>query len=122
MSDDREGGGFLGGFLLGALVGAGLGLLLAPRAGEETRQIIAEKSDDLLSHADQWRSQADQAKAALREVADDFVSRARLVIDEQREALRQAFEEGRQAAEQAAADLQARIHEARQTPPEGPKA
>ncbi|MBI2912082.1 MAG: YtxH domain-containing protein [Chloroflexi bacterium] len=121
MSNDKEGGGFMGGFLLGALVGAGVGLLLAPRPGEETRQILAEKSDEILSHADQWRSQAEQAKAALREVADEFVGRARVVIDEQREALRAAFEEGRQAAEQAAAELQARIHESRQAPADSPK-
>lgn len=115
MSDKNEGGGFMGGFLLGALLGAGLGLLLAPRPGEETRQILAEKGDELLSHADQWRAQADQVKAAIGEVADEFVTRARGVIEEQREALRDAFAEGRQAAEQAAADLQARVHESRQT-------
>lgn len=36
------------GFLLGAAVGAGLVLLLAPRSGDETRQLIRERIDLVL--------------------------------------------------------------------------
>jgi gas vesicle protein len=39
---------FGGGLLLGAMVGAGLVLLLAPRSGVETRQLIQERIQDVL--------------------------------------------------------------------------
>ena len=41
----------LGKFILGALVGAGLGVLLAPKAGSETRRELKEKMSDLLNKA-----------------------------------------------------------------------
>lgn len=36
------------GFLLGAAVGLGMVLLLAPRSGEETREMIRERIDAIL--------------------------------------------------------------------------
>lgn len=39
--------GFLGGFLLGALVGAVIALILAPRRGDETRELVAHTAGDL---------------------------------------------------------------------------
>ena len=35
------------GFLLGAVVGVAIGMLYAPRAGIETRHMIAEKADEV---------------------------------------------------------------------------
>ncbi len=46
----RETGGigwFLGGFGLGVLFGLAMGVLYAPRAGEETRQQLKEGMEDL---------------------------------------------------------------------------
>jgi gas vesicle protein len=37
----------VGGFLLGVGVGAGLGILLAPAAGSETREAIRDKAVDM---------------------------------------------------------------------------
>ena len=37
----------LGGFLAGALVGAGVGLLFAPKSGEETRKELKAKLDEM---------------------------------------------------------------------------
>ncbi len=37
----------LGGVLLGTIIGAALGLLLAPRAGEETREVVRERAREL---------------------------------------------------------------------------
>jgi gas vesicle protein len=49
MSDNRSGssGSFLGGVLLGAAVGAVTGLLIAPRTGRETRQLLKKSADAL---------------------------------------------------------------------------
>ncbi|MDX2241728.1 MAG: YtxH domain-containing protein [Leptolyngbyaceae cyanobacterium bins.302] len=46
MSDNR-GGAFMGGMILGAAFGAIAGVLLAPRPGRETRQILKKSADAL---------------------------------------------------------------------------
>lgn len=45
-------GKFLLGTLIGSLIGGLTGLLLAPRPGEETQELIAEKRDDLRHEAE----------------------------------------------------------------------
>ena len=47
MSDDRGGGSFFSFFLMGGIVGAIVGLLLAPRKGQETRAELSQKSEIL---------------------------------------------------------------------------
>lgn len=49
MADNRSGttGAFFAGILLGAAAGAVTGLLLAPRTGRETRQLIKKSADAL---------------------------------------------------------------------------
>ncbi len=57
--------GKLGSFLLGGIVGAGLALLFAPRSGEETRALVADKADEY------WGKGQDiygQGKARIAEV------------------------------------------------------
>lgn len=44
---DKQSGGFVGGVLLGAAVGTVAGLLIAPRTGRETRQILKKSADAL---------------------------------------------------------------------------
>jgi gas vesicle protein len=46
MSNQRL-GQFLGGFVLGSVVGTVAGLLVAPRSGKETRQLIKKSADAL---------------------------------------------------------------------------
>lgn len=50
MNKDKKKRGF-GKFLLGAGIGAGLGILLAPKAGSETRKELKVKIDELLAKA-----------------------------------------------------------------------
>lgn len=70
MSNNRS-GTFVGGLVLGAAVGAIAGLLLAPRPGRETRQILKKSADALPELAEDLSSsvqlQADRlSESALR--------------------------------------------------------
>ena len=61
MADNDNGGGsFTFGLLVGGIIGGLIGLLLAPKAGSETRTQIWEQSETL-------RTRADEAAASLRE-------------------------------------------------------
>jgi gas vesicle protein len=42
--------GFLG-FLLGGIIGAAIGMMYAPRSGDETRQMLAENSQEMKDKA-----------------------------------------------------------------------
>lgn len=62
MSDNQS-GAFVGGVLVGAAFGAVAGLLMAPRTGRETRQILRKSAD------------------ALPELAEDLASSIQLQAD-----------------------------------------
>lgn len=55
-----SGAKFITGLVAGTLVGAAIGLLLAPKPGKVTRQVVVEKADD-------WKHRAEEYFAALRE-------------------------------------------------------
>jgi gas vesicle protein len=86
---DRDGGSFLW-FLAGLGVGAVVGVLYAPRSGDETRDVIRSKAQE---GAERARHHARRA----REQANDWVERGRDVLNQQREQFRNAYEAGRQA-------------------------
>lgn len=49
MSDRESGvGSFLGGIALGAVLGVVIGLLFAPQSGEETRELLKNKTGELV--------------------------------------------------------------------------
>jgi gas vesicle protein len=62
MSNNRS-GAFLGGLLVGSAIGTLVGILIAPRPGRETRQILKKSAD------------------ALPELAEDFSSSVQLQAD-----------------------------------------
>jgi gas vesicle protein len=86
---DRDGSSFLW-FLAGLGVGAVVGVLYAPKSGNETRDVIRSKAQE---GADMARQQARRA----REQANDWVDRGRDVFNQQKEQFRNAYEAGRQA-------------------------
>jgi len=90
---DRDGSSFLW-FLAGLGVGAVVGVLYAPRSGDETRDVIRSKAQE---SAERARQQVRRA----REQANDWMDRGRDVINQQRESLRTAYEAGRQAYNEA---------------------
>jgi gas vesicle protein len=86
---DRDGSGFLW-FLAGLGVGAVVGVLYAPKSGDEMRDVIRSKAQEGSERA---RHQARR----VREQASEWVDRGNDVLDEQKERLRSAYEASRQA-------------------------
>lgn len=99
---ERDGSGFLW-FLAGLGVGAVVGVLYAPRSGDETRDVIRSKAQE---GADRARHEARK----VREQANDWMDRGRDVVNQQKEQFRNAYEAGRQA-----------YHETTATAPDQPK-
>jgi gas vesicle protein len=77
-------------FLVGLGVGALVGVLFAPKSGEETREYLAKRADD-------GRDYAQRKARELRERADDLLERGKEVASRQKESLSAAVEAGREA-------------------------
>lgn len=77
-------------FLVGLGVGALMGVLFAPKSGEETR-------DYLTKRADEGREFAQKKARELRERADELIERGKDVASRKRESLSAAVEAGREA-------------------------
>jgi gas vesicle protein len=79
-------------FLVGLGIGTLLGILFAPKSGEETRQYLKDK-------ADEGRDYAQRKARELRERAEEIVERGKEAIEEQRESIASAIDAGRRAYE-----------------------
>jgi gas vesicle protein len=90
MSDDSNGGAKLAFFLAGMGIGVTLALLLAPKSGEETRELISRK-------AGEGRDYVRAKGLELRQDAEDLVEKAKEVVNQQKEQLSAALEAGKQA-------------------------
>ena len=84
MASENKGPGFGTGLILGGIIGALVGLLLAPRPGEETRAQVMESTAGL-------RHRAEERTAGFRQKAEELTAEAR-------ERLREVIEEGRAVA------------------------
>ena len=89
MSDTQDLGSFLSGLIIGGLVGAAVALLLAPQSGEETREIIRDKSIELkdraVETAEEARQKAEAAAVEARVRADKLAHEAKVKADELKE-------------------------------------
>jgi gas vesicle protein len=91
MAEERgDAAGYLGWFFLGALVGAGAALLLTPRTGRETRDLLKDKGEELARRAGEFTSET-QVKAG------DLFEKGRELFEEQTQRLVSAFEAGKAA-------------------------
>jgi gas vesicle protein len=90
---DRDGNSLVW-FLAGLGVGAVVGVLYAPRSGNETRDVIRAKAGEGSEYV---RGRARQA----REQASDWVDRGKEVLNQQKEQFRAAYDAGRQAYSEA---------------------
>lgn len=104
--EERSGFGY---FLLGLGIGVAAGILWAPRAGEETRQIIADKAGE---GADYLRSRAQEGSEYVRQKTDDLKGSAtdlyekgRQTVSRQKDTLSAAVEAGKQAYRDAVSDV-----------------
>jgi gas vesicle protein len=93
---DRDGSGFLW-FLAGLGIGAAVGILYAPKPGDETRQRIREVAED---SRDSVRARARQA----REQAGSWADKGREYLNQQKDQIRSAYEAGRQAYREATSE------------------
>jgi gas vesicle protein len=79
-------------YLIGALIGAGIALLMAPKSGQETRDMIRGKGFELKDRAAETvgdtRSRASQAiddlKSSAKEGINSVKNRGQDVVEEQR--------------------------------------
>ncbi|HZS32155.1 MAG TPA: YtxH domain-containing protein [Methylomirabilota bacterium] len=93
MSEERGDLDFLGALGLltvGALIGAGVALLLAPRRGEETRELLREKGAD-------WARRAQERMGEAQVRAQEYLGRGKEVLEDTSAQLKAAFEAGRGA-------------------------
>jgi gas vesicle protein len=77
-------------FAFGLGLGLAVGVLFAPKAGEETREFIRGKADEGKEYL---RQRSDE----LRTEASDLVERGRTTVSRQRDHLSAAVEAGKQA-------------------------
>lgn len=95
MSDNSNNGapGFVTGLLLGGLLGAAVAMVLAPQAGEDTRDLL--------------RSKARETSGRLRDVAEDLtenvaaadlLARGKQIVEEARARFDSAVADGKDAA------------------------
>ena len=77
-------------FLAGLGIGALVGILFAPKSGEETREFLSNK-------ADEGRDYAQKKARELRERAEDLLERGKEVATRHKDSLSAAVEAGREA-------------------------
>ena len=80
----------VGCFLLGAGVGVVIGMLVAPKSGQETREILKGK-------ADEGKEYIKRRGSELRDSANDLIDRGKEAIVRQKDNLSEAVEAGKQA-------------------------
>lgn len=76
-------------FLVGLGIGALLGILFAPKSGEETREYLSAK-------ADEGREYAQRKARELRERAEDLIERSKEIMSRQKDAISSAVDAGKE--------------------------
>ena len=90
MDEDKR----LSYFFLGLGLGVAVGILFAPKAGHETREVLRSKAEE---GKDYLKRRSDD----LRSSAGDLIDRGRTAIAKQKEQLSSAVEAGKQAYREA---------------------
>jgi gas vesicle protein len=83
-------------FLVGLGIGALVGILFAPKSGEETREFLVQR-------AEEGKEYAQKKARELRERAEDLVDRGKNVAMRQKESLSAAVDAGREAYQKSKA-------------------
>jgi gas vesicle protein len=77
-------------FMVGLGIGALVGILFAPKSGEETREYLSQR-------AEEGKEYAQRKARELRERAEDLVERGKHVANKQKDAISAAVDAGRDA-------------------------
>lgn len=81
---------FLAGFIVGGAIGAITGILLAPKSGEETRQMIADTAKDVRRRADETvkeiQTKADDVVTDMQKKGDEIRDKLQNLINQQKPA------------------------------------
>jgi gas vesicle protein len=77
-------------FLVGLGIGALMGILFAPKSGEDTREYLTSK-------ADEGRDYAQRKARELRERAEDLIERSKEIMSRQKDTLNAAVDAGKDA-------------------------
>ena len=84
-------------FFLGLGLGVAVGMLFAPKSGEETRDFLRQKADE---GTDFIKKRSDD----LRESAADYVDKGRSALNKQRDNISAAVDAGKAAYREAVTD------------------
>ncbi|HEY4710805.1 MAG TPA: YtxH domain-containing protein [Candidatus Acidoferrales bacterium] len=76
-------------FLVGLGIGALVGILFAPKSGEETREYLSSK-------AEEGRDFAQKKARELRERAEDLIERSKEIMARQKDAISTAVDAGKE--------------------------
>jgi gas vesicle protein len=76
-------------FLVGLGIGTLVGILFAPKSGEETREYLVAK-------ADEGREYAQKKARELRERAEDLIERSKEIINREKGSIAAAVEAGKE--------------------------
>lgn len=81
-------GKFLAGFIVGGALGAIAGVLLAPQAGEETRELLSDASKDVVKKTDKTvkniQDKADTVVSELQTKGDEIMEKIQNLINKQK--------------------------------------
>jgi len=80
----------LSSFLLGLGVGVAMGMLFAPKSGQETRELIKNKAGESGDYLK-------QRSADLKETASGWVDKGKDALNRQKDTVNEAMEAGKQA-------------------------
>jgi gas vesicle protein len=94
MNDDKR----LSFFFLGLGIGVAAGILFAPKAGEETRRLIRDKTGE---GADFLRRRTGEFREQATDMAESVLERGRETLTRQRDSFSAALDAGREAYREA---------------------
>jgi gas vesicle protein len=104
--EERSGFGY---FLIGLGLGVAAGILWAPRSGEETRALLADKAGEgaeyLRNRAQDGTEYVKQRGGEVRQSAADIYEKGRHQVTRHKETLNAAVEAGKQAYRDAMGDV-----------------
>src|SRR5215831_8972040 len=101
MGENSSGGDKFLCFLAGAGIGAVLALLLAPKSGRETRELLARTATDgrdfITNKVTEGRQLVEERSRKLGDDFNSFLDRSKDAVQRQKEQLSAAFEAGKAA-------------------------